>query len=230
MLVIGGSSGIGFEVARAALRFGAVVTIASHEEPSLRDARRKMADPTVKTRLVDTFDNASIETLFAGQDTYQHVVVTAAWSKVGSVHELSLEDAYKSMESKFWGSYKVARAARFAENGSLTLVSGNSGTKPDPHATLQSALNAAMDTLVRALALDLAPTRVNAVSPGLINTPLWATLDTEKRNELMEDARRRSPVRRVGEPADVAAAILLAMVNPYMTGTIIVVDGGASLT
>jgi NAD(P)-dependent dehydrogenase (short-subunit alcohol dehydrogenase family) len=94
---------------------------------------------------------------------------------------------------------------------------------------LQGAINAAVEALVRGLALEFAPIRVNAISPGLVDTPLYAGMDAEKRKAMVEKAERDLPARRVGQASDIAQAILLTMTNPYITGTTILVDGGTSV-
>ncbi|MGB8771529.1 MAG: SDR family oxidoreductase [Candidatus Korobacteraceae bacterium] len=228
VLIIGGSSGIGLATAKSAIAADALVTIGSYDEKSLRTAADEIRSLGLSTVVVDTFENASIEELFRG-DPYHHIVVTAAWSKVGSLHGLSLEDGYKAMDSKFWGSYKVARAAKFAPGGSLTLISGAYSQRPDRNAVLQGAINAAIEGLVRGLALDLAPVRANAISPGLTKTPLYAGMDPKAREAMMQNVANSLPVRRVGEAEDIAEAILFAMTNPYLTGATITVDGGGSI-
>jgi NAD(P)-dependent dehydrogenase (short-subunit alcohol dehydrogenase family) len=178
---------------------------------------------------VDTFDNMSVESLFSGVEPFHHVVVTAAWTRLGSLHSLSLEDGYKTMDSKFWGSYKVARAAKFAPGGSLTLISGVYSERPERNAVLQGAINAAIEGLVRGLALDLAPIRVNAISPGFTNTPLYSGMEVQEKEAMIKKMAASLPVERVGEPEDLAQAILFAMSNPYLTGVTIRVDGGTAI-
>jgi NAD(P)-dependent dehydrogenase (short-subunit alcohol dehydrogenase family) len=91
---------------------------------------------------------------------------------------------------------------------------------------LQGAINAALESLARGLALELAPVRVNAVSPGLIETPIWSHLPAEERKALFEGAASKLPVRRIGQPQDIANAVLFLMTTPFATGTTVRVDGG----
>jgi NAD(P)-dependent dehydrogenase (short-subunit alcohol dehydrogenase family) len=229
VLIIGGSSGIGFAPAKEAIGAGAIVTIAAHDKRSLDAAAAELGAADVSTRTVDTLDNASVERLFEEAGAFRHVVVTAAWTRVGSIRDLSLEDGYKSMDSKFWGAYRVARAAKLESGGSLTLISGVLSRRPDPKAVLQGAINAAVEALVCGLAIEFAPIRVNAISPGLVDTPLYAGMDAEKRKDMLEKAARELPARRVGQASDIAQAILLTATNPYITGATILVDGGTSI-
>jgi len=119
---------------------------------------------------VDIGDDAAIEAAFAGEP-FDHVAITAAQTVAGGVRGMSLDDAYKSMNSKFWGAYRVARAARITNTGSLTFISGGLAVRPSKASVLQGAINAALEGLARGLALELAPVRVNAVSPGTIMDP-----------------------------------------------------------
>jgi NAD(P)-dependent dehydrogenase (short-subunit alcohol dehydrogenase family) len=226
VLIIGGSSGIGLAVAAATADTGASVTIASRNGEKLREAAAKLVG-AVDVAVLDTSDNSLIELFFRQQEPWDHIVVSAAQTKGGSVRDLSLTEAKGSMESKFWGAYRIARAARINDYGSLTLISGFLSVRPSATAVLQGAINAALEALARGLALELAPIRVNAVAPGVIETPLWSDMSSEKRKTMFEDTASRLPVRRIGQPEDVANAVLFLMTTSYATGSTVRVDGGA---
>jgi NAD(P)-dependent dehydrogenase (short-subunit alcohol dehydrogenase family) len=228
ILIVGGSSGIGLATAAAAANQRATVTIASRDENRLRQAASGLKDH-VSIRVLDMEDNDSVASMFDEAGPFDHIVVTASSAKTGSVRELPLEDAYASMNSKFWGAYRIAKAARISASGSLTLVSGFLSQRPNAAAALQGAINAAIEGLVRGLALEFAPVRVNAVSPGLIDTPILARMSPDKRKAMLENAKDRLPVNRVGAPDDVAQAILFVATNPYATGSVVTVDGGATI-
>jgi NAD(P)-dependent dehydrogenase (short-subunit alcohol dehydrogenase family) len=225
VLVVGGSSGIGFASAAAAGSAGASVTIASRSESRLK-AAAAMLGGNVETAVLDTNDVAAIEGFFAQGQPWDHIVISASQTKSGPVRGLDLADAKAAMESKFWGAYRIARAARFKDNGSLTLISGFLSERPSASCVLQGAINAALEALARGLALEFAPVRVNAVSPGLIETPLWDGLSKEKRKEMFESAAARLPARRVGQPADIANAMLFLLTTSFATGSTVRVDGG----
>ncbi|GAA0916649.1 SDR family oxidoreductase [Rothia nasimurium] len=227
VLVVGGSSGIGLATARAFAEAGARVTIASRS-PGKLDAAVKDIGHDARAVVLDTADALAVEALLSTH-TWHHVVVSAAKTPSGPVRQLSLDDAYKAMESKFWGAYRVARAARIHDGGSLTLVSGYLATRPSGGAVLQGAINAALEGLVRGMALEFSPVRVNAVSPGTIRTPLWDGMDDDKREAMFASVAGKVPARRVGEPEDVARAVLYAAATPFTTGSTIIVDGGASI-
>jgi NAD(P)-dependent dehydrogenase (short-subunit alcohol dehydrogenase family) len=142
---------------------------------------------------------------------------------------LSLEDAKAAMESKFWGAYRVARAARVNDGGSIIFISGMLSKRPSPTSVLQGSINAALEALARGLALERAPVRVNAVSPGIIDTPLHNRMPAEARATMYKKMASVLPVRRIGHAEDVAQAIVFAASNGFVTGSTITVDGGATI-
>jgi NAD(P)-dependent dehydrogenase (short-subunit alcohol dehydrogenase family) len=228
VLVIGGSSGIGFATAAAAAEAGARVTIASRSQAKL-DAAVAQLGGGARAAVLDTGDEAAIDRFFAGEAPWDHIVISAAQTPSGPVRALGLADAKAAMESKFWGAYRVARAAEIADGGSLTFVSGFLSVRPSASSVLQGAINAALEALARGLALELAPVRVNAVSPGLIATELWSGMAAEKRQAMFAGAAARLPARRVGQPEDIAKAVLFVATTPFATGSTVRVDGGGAI-
>lgn len=228
VLVVGGSSGIGEATAKAFAALNATVTIASRNEAKLKAAAAKIGG-SVHTAVLDTADTAAVDAYFANAGAFDHIVISAAQTPSGPVRQLSLDDARAAMESKFWGAYRIARAARFNEGGSLTFVSGFLSVRPSKASVLQGAINAALESLSRGLALELSPVRVNTVSPGLIATPLWGKLSEEARNTMFEGAAARLPAQRVGQPEDVANAIVYLASTPFATGSTVLVDGGGAI-
>jgi NAD(P)-dependent dehydrogenase (short-subunit alcohol dehydrogenase family) len=229
VLIVGGSSGIGEATAMAFTGLGAKVVIASRDQQKL-DAAAARIGKGVTSAVLDTADEAAVESFFAKSPAFDHVVVSAAQTPTGPVRELALKDAYAAMNSKFWGAYRIARAARINEGGgSLTFVSGFLSVRPSKTSVLQGAINAALESLARGLALELAPVRVNAVSPGLIATPLWSKLGEDARQNMFESAAARLPARRVGQPEDIANAVVYLAGTPFATGSTVIVDGGGSI-
>ncbi len=165
VLVVGGSSGIGLATAKAAVAAGAHVTIAGRSEAKLELAVQALGHGVVG-RPLDAGDDKSVADFFADGKTWDHVVATTGAGGRGQIANIAMADALAAMNGKFWTYFRVARAAKIATGGSLTLVSGGLGSKPAPGAALVSAINAAIEGLTRGLALDFAPTRVNTVSPG----------------------------------------------------------------
>ncbi|KUY76014.1 SDR family oxidoreductase [Burkholderia sp. RF4-BP95] len=227
VLVVGGSSGIGAAAAEAFAQRGAVVTIAS------RDPARFNADVApgaqVRAEALDITDTTAVDAFCARIGQFDHVVISAAKTATGPVRALPLADAQAAMDSKFWGAYRVARSIDIAPGGSLTFVSGYLSVRPNASSVLQGAINAALEALARGLALELAPVRVNAVSPGLIATPLWDKLAPDARDAMYAGAAQRLPARRVGQPEDVANAIVYLATTPYATGSTVLIDGGGAI-
>lgn len=228
VVVVGGSSGIGEVSAAALLELGAQVTIASRDPLKLQAAAARIGGK-VRTAVLDTGNDAGLEAFFAAQGEFDHVVVSAAQTSSGPARQLPLVDAYAAMNSKFWGAYRVARAARIAEGGSLTLVSGFLSARPSKTSVLQGAINAALESLARGLALELSPVRVNTVSPGMIATPLWGGMSDEARASKFEAVAARLPAKVIGQPEDVANAVAYLVTTPYATGSTVLVDGGGAI-
>ena len=228
VLVIGGSSGIGFATAAGALADGANVTIASRSEEKLR-AAKELLKGGVEARALDVSDSAQVDAFFDASPTYDHIVVSGAAFKFGSVRDQNIEDAYAAMNVKFWGAYRVARKATVAPGGSFVFVSGFLSRRPKPNMVLVGAINAALETLAQGLALEMAPLRFNVVSPGIIDTPTRAAMPAEARKSMLENVAKSLPVKRVGLAEDCADQILLMLRNTFMTGSVVYIDGGGLL-
>src|SRR6201994_2641000 len=161
VVVVGGSSGIGLATAELARREGADVIIASRSAAKLDPIAERLNAIAIPT---DVTSDDSVANLFKASGTVDHVVVTAAQLRTGPFKTVPMEDVRATMESKVWGAWRVARAAQFRPGGSLTLVSGFLSIRPRPNSAIVSAANAALESLSRALALELAPLRANCVS------------------------------------------------------------------
>jgi NAD(P)-dependent dehydrogenase (short-subunit alcohol dehydrogenase family) len=226
VLVVGAAGGIGSATARLFAAAGAHITAAGRLGAGLT----AVADEVRTAPLaLDFLDNHAVEAFFATHGSFDHVVIAAATTKTGSIKSLDLDDAKAAMESKFWGAYRVARAVNIRDGGSLTFVSGYLSGRPSGAGVLQGAINAAVESLARGLALEMAPVRVNTVSPGLIDTKLHAAKPEAERKAMFAAVAAHLPVRRVGQGEDVAQAILFLATNPFATGTTITVDGGATI-
>jgi NAD(P)-dependent dehydrogenase (short-subunit alcohol dehydrogenase family) len=224
VVVVGGSSGIGFSTAEIAKREGAEVIIASHNADRLNAAATKLG---VTAIAADVTSDESIASLFKKCGTVDHVVLTAAQLRSGPFKTVAMEDVRATMESKFWGAWRVAKSAEIRAGGSLTLVSGFLSVRPRPNSAIVGAANGALESLARSLALELAPVRVNAVSPGIIDTPIRAAMPEEARKDMLAKTAAALPVGRVGTGEDVARQILAFMTIGFATGSIVYLDGGA---
>jgi len=229
VLVLGGSSGIGLATAKAAASAGAKTTIASRSKEKV-DAALKEIGGGATGEALDTTNDAAVEAFFARHPEWDHIVVSVAAGRSAGLRDLALQDAYNNMSAKFWTAYRTARLARISSEGSLTLVSGFLSQRPNKDALLQGCINAALESLGRGLALALAPVRVNTVSPGIIDTPIRASMPADQKKKMFESVASTLPARRVGQPEDVADAILMLMTNPFTTGSTLFVDGGGMIS
>jgi NAD(P)-dependent dehydrogenase (short-subunit alcohol dehydrogenase family) len=224
VVVVGGSSGIGLATAELAKKEGADVVIASRNAQRLKSAADKIGATDIAA---DVTSDESIADLFRKCGLVDHVVVTAAQLRTGPFKTVAMDDVRATMESKFWGAWRVARFAEIRPGGSLTLVSGYLSTRPRPGAAIVGAVNGALESLTKSLALELAPIRVNAVSPGTIDTPIRASMPEAARRDMLAKTAASLPVGRVGESEDIAQQILTFMALGFATGSVVYIDGGA---
>lgn len=226
VLVVGGSSGIGLGIAKVAAEAGAVVTIAARSQDKLTKAAAEIGHGATGRQL-DQTDDASVAAFFGDRKVWDHVVTSAGAGGRGFLPDIALADAQAVMNSKFWGYFRVARAVNISKAGSLTFISGKLGQKPSKGTSLIAAVNSAIEGLSRGLALDRAPTRVNTVSPGVIDTPMWDRMGEAQKKAMYDQAAKALPAGRIGRPEDVGTAVLFLMTNPFATGSVINLDGGA---
>src|SRR6202140_1811281 len=225
--VVGGSPGLGLSTAEWATREGAEVIIASRNAERLNAVAGNIGAKAIPA---DVTSDKSIEDLFRACGPVDPVVVTAAQLRSGSFKAVPMEDVRSTMEGKFWGAWRVARSADIHPGGSLTLVSGYLSIRPRPNSAIVSVANGALESLARALALELAPVRVNAVSPGIVDTPIRAAMPEEARRDMLAKTAAALPVGRVGVGEDIARQIVSFMANGFATGSIVYIDGGVLVT
>jgi NAD(P)-dependent dehydrogenase (short-subunit alcohol dehydrogenase family) len=227
VVVVGGSSGIGLATAELAKAQGAEVIIASRNADRLNAAAKKLGATAIPA---DVTSDESVAGLFRSCGPVDHVVVTAAQLRSGPFRTVAMEDVRGTMEGKFWGAWRVARSAEIRAGGSLTLVSGYLSIRPRPNSAIVGAANGAIESLARSLALELAPVRVNCVSPGIIDTPIRAAMPEAARLDMLAKTAASLPVGRVGLGEDIARQILAFMTIGFATGSIVYIDGGALIT
>ncbi|HDX9590977.1 TPA: SDR family oxidoreductase [Bacillus pseudomycoides] len=230
IVIIGGSSGIGLETARLALMHGSEVIIASRSEEKLQRAKDQLGG-NVTIHVLDTTQEQQVQSFFKQVGIIDHLVVTAAETSGGSFIDTDTAAARQLFENKFWGQFYAAKygAPCMAGNGSITLFSGVVAYKSMIGSATLGAVNAAVSNLGQTLALELAPIRVNVVSPGIIDTPSRSKMAEETRNKFYTDLGNKLPAGRVGKAEDVAQAVLYAMQNGFVTGTVLHVEGGHTL-
>lgn len=227
VVIVGAAGGIGKATAEAFSAAGAHVAAAGRTKATVDAVARAIRGEAIQ---LDVRDNDQVEALFADRPPFDHVIVAAASTIAGPVARLPLDDAMAAMESKFWGAYRIARAAKVNDGGSITFVSGVLAQRPSATSVLQGAINAALEALARGLALERAPVRVNTISPGLIDTPLHDRLAADARHALYEKMTTTLPARRIGHAGDVAQAIVFVATNAFVTGSTVSVDGGGRIS
>ena len=231
VVIIGGTAGIGLAAAQAAAAAGAKVWAAGRSEGHIETAK-KIANGSFEVRQADTHDAASLEAIFKEVGTIDHLVSAA----VGGERTLKpfleqTEDQFKAAYDKLWGYAKVVRtgAPYLAEDGAITLVSGSPARKIKPAQSPLSCVGASVENLVRCLAVEMAPVRVNVVSPGTVDTAMFDFMGDEKQEKLQAMTSTHL-IKRAGTSEEVAQGILFVMQNGFVTGTTIDVDGGRILS
>jgi NAD(P)-dependent dehydrogenase (short-subunit alcohol dehydrogenase family) len=231
VVVLGGSSGIGYAVAEYALAEGAHVVIGSSHAGRVEAAVTSLG-ANAKGHALDLTDEHAIEAFFTATGSFNHLVFTAGDSlRLGEIAATDLSLARRAFDIRYWGALAAVKHASpyIAAGGSIVLTTGVAALRPRSGWAFGASVCGAMEALTRALAVELAPLRVNAVSPGLIATNLWQNMAEEDRQTMYEEAGKHFPVGRVGEAHDVAVAYLFLMESAFATGQTVVVDGGAVL-
>ena len=228
IVILGGTSGIGLAVAQAAAAQGARVVVASSTQDRVAEALRTLP-PGAEGRALDLTDEPTVEAFFAATGAFDHLVYTAGEAlALAPLAETDTAEARRFFELRYWGAVTAAKHGhrRIRPGGSIVFTTGVAGARPRPGWTVAASICAALEGLTRALAVELAPLRVNIVSPGVVKTPLWRGMAAEARDALYAAESARLPVGRVGEPAEIAAGYLYLMSQTYGTGQTLVIDGG----
>ncbi|MCO7573295.1 SDR family oxidoreductase [Pseudomonas chlororaphis] len=233
VVVIGAGSGIGAAVARQAAARGARVVLAGRSLEALQRQQAQLpASVSARSLAVDITDAASVRDLFSAVGAFDHLVISAGPAiSAKPLADTDLLDAQRAFEVKFWGVWRAVQAAlpTLAPQGSISLTSGLLSRKMVPGQVLKTTLNAALEALGKHLAKELAPRRVNVISPGVTATEAYAGMSEEARQAMFARTAASLPVGRVGQPDDIAAAFILAMENGFISGSLIDVDGGGLL-
>jgi NAD(P)-dependent dehydrogenase (short-subunit alcohol dehydrogenase family) len=226
VVIIGASSGIGLAIAKTAAEAGAKVTLVGRNSASLEKAAAEVGYGS-QAIAANIEDESTIASLFEQVSSLDHLVTTAANLAYSPIHEFDSTAAQAIVASKILGPfYAVKHAApRMSQAGSITFFSGVAAWKPLPGASMVAAANGALAAFARSLAVELAPIRINAVSPGVVETPSWNGMPEQERNAFFENLGQQLPTRRIGQPNDLADAVLFLMQNGFTTGTVLHVDG-----
>jgi NAD(P)-dependent dehydrogenase (short-subunit alcohol dehydrogenase family) len=230
--ILGGTTGIGLATARLLSERGANLIIGGRDQSRLSDARESLSNGARAIR-VDATDRDSLQSFFQEAGPIDDLVVTVtSRGGAGPAAELSEQDLAGAFEGKPIAHLQAVCEAlpTLNEHGSVTLVSAGSAQSALPGTALLAAVNGAIEAAVPPLARELAPRRVNAISPGVVETGWWDALPDEERNAVFEQFSEQTPVGRIGDPDDVAHAICELIENDFINGVVLPCDGGLRLT
>jgi NAD(P)-dependent dehydrogenase (short-subunit alcohol dehydrogenase family) len=227
IVIIGGTSGIGLATAKLFAERGDAVVIVGRDQDKLTSALDGLG-ASARGETADASDRGASNALFARLKRIGHLVIAASGgSGAGPFRSVDGDALRRGFEAKFWVHWNTAQAAlaHLEPNGSITFVTAASSRLANPGTSGLAAINGALDRMVPTLARELAPLRVNAVSPGVIDTPWWS----DKPKEMFETSSRLAPLARAGRPEEVADAIAFLVRNAFVTGVVLDVDGGLHL-
>jgi NAD(P)-dependent dehydrogenase (short-subunit alcohol dehydrogenase family) len=231
VVIVGGSSGIGLAVAEEAASQGAEVVIVSSKAERVQEAIQSIGGDA-RGQAVDVSDEKAVQSFFTKLGGFDHLVFTAGDSL--QLHELAktdLKQARRAFELRYWSALATVKygSPQIRKGGSIVLTTGAAGRRPHSGWVIAASVCGTIEALTRALAIELAPIRVNAVCPGVVRTNLWQNMSSAEREQLFESVSKRLPVGRVGEAHDIAQAYLFLMKEGFSTGQTVVVDGGTVL-
>ena len=225
VVVIGGTAGMGLAIAKLASLNGAKVVVASRSQSKVDEVSKQLG---AQGFTMDLASEHSIIDFFESVGEFDYLIIPGSQVKIEHVSETSKSDLEFSLSTKFVGPALCCKHARIKTGGAITLFSGALSRRPVSGVALLGAINGGVESLSKGLALELSPVRVNCISPGLVrDTEAYNDIPTEAREKMFAEFAESVPAKRVGKTEDIAAATLSIMTNPFMTGAIIDVDGGA---
>ncbi|MBP7901610.1 MAG: SDR family oxidoreductase [Spirochaetes bacterium] len=223
VMVAGGTSGIGLAVAqRASDYFDEVVLVSRNSQKRSHELKTLFKNENVKFIDADMSSRSDISDLFKKTGKIDHLVITFRPELTGATFfDIQDDQAKKAFDLKFWGQYNLVKTAalNFNKGGSIVMTSGIAGQKTYKGSLVMSVINSAVETMCRVLALELAPLRINTVSPGFV----------EPKSDEIQKVTERIPVKRIAFAEEAVLAYMYLMENGYITGTVLTVDGGALL-
>jgi len=230
-VVFGGSLGIGEAAAKVLNDGGARVTIVGRDANRLAAAQKRIGG--VATVVADALDRAAIARVFETTGSVDMVIICVAGSAkgIGAFLTLDLDDVKAAFEQKTLAQLRVAQVAarHMRTGGSITFVTATSGRSAIPGAVGPGAVNGAIEGTILSLAAELAPIRVNAVSPGLIDTPLWDFMPADARKNFLSTIGAKLPVGRPGQAIEVAEIIAAVAKSGFVNGSVYEIDGGGRI-
>lgn len=231
VFIAGGGSGMGAVIAKLAVARGASVALAGRSHDKLAAVAADLRGQAIGLHAIDLADAAAVETALAANGSFDHIVTTVADLAFKPLADLSEAEIGRILASKFWGPVNLARAAmkHLLPTGSLIFFSGVAAYRQSVGTSVVGALNMALESLAAGLAIELKPRRVNVISPGVVDSPTWASMSDAERQKFFQGAAESLPVGRVGAVQDIAHAAVSLMENGFISGTVLSVDGGGRI-
>lgn len=231
VVLIGGTEGLGLATAHAAAAAGAQVVVVSSRPANVERALAELPS-NAQGEAIDVRDERQVKALFERIGAFDHLVYTAGETLVlAPVMSTEIATQKRFFDIRFWGAFAAVKyaAAHIRPGGSIVLSSGTASQRPGPGWAVAASALGAMEALCSALAVELAPIRVNLVRPGMVRTDMWREFPEDTREEMFRTTGQSLPVDRIGEPADIARSYVHLMEQEYATGSIVTVDGGSLL-
>jgi NAD(P)-dependent dehydrogenase (short-subunit alcohol dehydrogenase family) len=234
VVVVGGSSGIGLGVAAVALERGAQVVLVGRSQSKLLEASKALGSPTrVQTIAADVTQEQQVAGLFAQVGAFDHLVITRGVVPVDApIATFDLDVARRFIDVMLVSAISLVKHAqgKLSSTGSITLTSGISKDRPSvPGGSVVAAVAGSFGYLARQLAMEIAPARVNVVSPGWVDTPMWDDIVGPAKTGLWQEMASRLPAGRIASVSDIALAYVYLMESEFTTGTVLDIDGGHAL-
>lgn len=228
VVVFGGGSGVGLASAKLLASKGASVVVAGRDDEG--DLAKTASSFGAASAVVDGKKPADVRAFFDELGAFDHLVITAgATNRGGSfVGDVTDESFRATFAGKFWVQVTAAHAGarHVTKGGSITFFSGGASRKAIPGMVNIAAVNGALDAIVPTLAVELAPTRVNSISPGTLRTRYWSGVPEAQLEEIFGRMAKALPAGRVGTAEDIAQAVLFLVTSSFVTGTTLAIDGG----
>ncbi|MDB5142536.1 MAG: hypothetical protein JWQ66_1249 [Mucilaginibacter sp.] len=231
IVLLGGTSGFGLATAKAAADEGANIVVVSSRQQRVDNALALLPAGS-KGYVADLADEQQVENLFKQIGEFDHLVFTAGENlQLNELSTVKMDEARQFFNIRYWGALMAAKygSQYIRKGGSITLTNGIVGMRPIKGWTIAASITGAVESLTRALAVELAPIRVNAVCAGVVRTDLWSNIPEADREAMFNQIGSQLLTGRIGEADDIAEAFLYLMHGNYTTGQIVVADGGGVL-
>ncbi len=231
VFIAGAASAIGQAIARAIIARDGQVILGGRSLEKLKKIQLELGPACTAICQIKLENEASLEQAMAAQGPFNHIISTAADLSFKPLLDTTSDEIQNALNSKIWGAINLARAAHIhlLPQGSLTLFSGVAAYRPGPGKSIVAGVNMFLEGFAAAMAHELAPARVNVISPGIVNTSLWDKMDKEKRTDFFAAVAKSLPTQRIGQPEDLAQAAIMVLENGFISGSVLHVDGGGRI-